>query len=83
MTIENDNKAIKRNVDKGYELINARYKLNPIESKLILSIIGLIREEDEDLMTYTIPLNNFSFLTDNKNHSKLKSSCKAINEKAY
>lgn len=81
MTIENDNKAIKRNVDKGYELINARYKLNPIESKLILSIIGLIREEDEDFKTYTIPLNNFSFLTDNKNHSKLKSSCKAIMKK--
>jgi len=81
MTIDNENKAIARNVDKGYDLINARYKLNPIESKLILSIIGLVREEDEDFKTYSIPLNNFTFLTDNENYSRLKSSCKSIMKK--
>ena len=78
MKIENDNTIIKRTVDKGYELINARYRLNPIESKLILSIIGLVKKDDEDFKTYSIPLSNFSFLTDNKNHSRLKKACKNI-----
>lgn len=81
MLIDNENKALNRSVDKGYDLINARYKLNPIESKLILSIIGLVRKEDEDFKTYTIPLSNFNFLTDNGHHSRLKSSCKAIMKK--
>jgi plasmid replication initiation protein len=68
-------------IDKHYNLINAKYKLSAVEQKLVLSIISLVRPEDEDFKNYIIPISDFEFLAENKNHSRLKKYCKAIMSK--
>lgn len=68
-------------VTKHYDLINARYKLNPIEIKIVLTLISIIQQTDEDFFTYQIPLSSFDFLTKNKNHSLLRTSCKSLMSK--
>jgi len=55
-------------INKQYQLINSRYKLSPVEQKLVLSIISLVEPQDEDFKNYQIPANTFDFITDNKNH---------------
>ena len=71
----------KNKVDKSYDLITSRYKLSIIEQKLVLSIISLIRPSDSDFMNYQIPTNQFGFLTDNRNGSRLKKHCKDLMSK--
>jgi len=65
-------------IDKSYSLINAKYKLNPIEIKLVLSIVGLVRSDDEELKDYIIPLKHFEFLTKNENYTRLRQACKSL-----
>lgn len=74
--ITNSNK-----VEKDYSLITARYKLSTVEQKLVLSIISLIRPNDTDFMNYQIPVNQFDFLSDNNNQSRLKKYCKDLMSK--
>jgi len=72
----------KQIVNKDYALINARYKLSNVQTKIILKIISLIKnKEDTDFMVYQLPLSIFDFLTDNKNHERLKKECKRLMEK--
>ena len=71
----------KNKIDKDYQLITARYKLSLTEQKLVLSIISLIRPTDTDFMNYQIPLNQFEFLTNNDNGSRLKKYCKDLMSK--
>jgi plasmid replication initiation protein len=76
------NTLTKRNkIDKSYDLINGRYKLSVTEQKLVLSIISLIRPSDSDFMNYQIPINQFGFLTDNRNGARLKKHCKDLMSK--
>ena len=71
----------KNKVDKDYQLITARYKLSPVEQKLVLSIISLIRPTDSDFMNYQIPISQFGFLTENGNGVRLKKYCKDLMSK--
>ena len=72
----------KRNlVTKQYQLINAKYKLSVTEQKLVLSIISLVSPNDTDFMNYQIPLNQFEFLNDNRNATRLKKYCKDLMSK--
>jgi len=74
--------AKKEIVNKEYQLINARYKLSTVQTKIILKVIALINnKEDEDFLTYQIPLSHFDFLTKHSNYSKLAKDCDAILEK--
>lgn len=68
-------------ITKHYELINAKYKLNPIEIKIVLTLISLIDKADKDFFTYQIPLSTFKFLTKDKNHNLLRSSCRSLMSK--
>jgi len=72
---------IKNKVDKSYDLINSKYKLSIVEQKLVLSIISLVRKEDDEFKNYYIPINQFSFLTDNRNGVRLKKHCKNLMSK--
>ena len=68
----------KNKVDKHYNLIEAKYKMGVTESKIVLSIISLIRASDEDFMSYQIPLSSFKFLYENDNGRRLKKYCENI-----
>ena len=71
----------KNKIDKDYQLITARCKMSLTEQKLVLSIISLIRPTDTDFMNYQIPLNQFEFLTNNDNGSRLKKYWKDLMSK--
>lgn len=75
------NLIIKNKIDKHYDLISSRYKLSAIEQKLVLSIISMIRPDDTDFMNYQIPVTQFDFITDNKNHQRLRKHCKDLMSK--
>ena len=68
----------KNKVDKHYNLIEAKYKMGATESKIVLSIVSLIRPSDEDFMSYQIPLSSFKFLNDERNGRRLKKYCENI-----
>ena len=77
-----ENMAKKEIVNKEYQLINARYKLTSVQTKIILKIIALINnKKDTELLTYQIPLSYFDFLTENKNHNILKNESIKLMEK--
>jgi plasmid replication initiation protein len=65
-------------IDKSYSLINSRYSTTTVQSKIILSVLSLIRPTDEDFKEYIVPINEFEFLTDNKNHARLRQECKKL-----
>ncbi len=73
--------AKRKMIDKHYNLINAKYKLSAVEQKLVLSIVSLVRPEDEDLKDYIIPISDFEFLADNANCRRLKIYCKSLMSK--
>lgn len=62
-------------VTKKYDLINAKYSLTALESKIALTVISMVRKEDEAFFMYQIPIKNFDYLTKDKNHSLLKKTC--------
>jgi len=68
-------------VNKHYQLINSRYKLSPVEQKLVLSIISLIQPNDDDFMNYQIPVSAFEFLSEARNTPRLKKYCKDLMSK--
>lgn len=45
-------------VVKKNPLVNARYKLNPLELKIILSVVGMIDKDDSDFWTYQIRVSD-------------------------
>lgn len=68
-------------INKQYQLINSRYKLSPVEQKLVLSIISLVQPNDTDFKNYEIPVSTFDFITDNKNHQRIRKYCKDLMSK--
>ena len=74
--------AKKEIVNKDYQLINARYKLTSIQTKMLLKIISLINNKDDsEFLIYQIPLSFFDFLTNHKHHNRLAKECDNILEK--
>ncbi|MEA3451932.1 MAG: replication initiation protein [Bacteroidota bacterium] len=65
-------------IDKSYGLINSRYSLSATQSKIVLSVLSLIRPTDKDFKEYIIPVSEFSFLTDQNNHQRLRAECKKL-----
>ena len=50
-------------IQEKYELINARYRLSAIQTKIVLKVISLINtQEDPDFEVYELPLCFFDFL---------------------
>jgi len=68
-------------VNKQYQLINSRYKLSPVEQKLVLSIISLVQPDDEDFKNYRLPISTFDFIAENRNAVRLKKYCKDLMSK--
>jgi len=68
--------AKKQIVNKNYALINAKYRLTTVQSKIVLKVISLINNKiDTEFETYQLPLSTFDFLTNNKNHGRLIKEC--------
>lgn len=65
-------------IDKSYDLINSRYSLSVVQTKILLSVISLIRTDEKDFKEYNIPISEFSFLVENDNYTRLKKEVKAL-----
>ena len=75
-------KELKNNsVDKSYQLTNSKYRLKPTEIKLVLSLLSLVREEDEEFKEYKIPLSNLRDTLNVKNGQDIKMACLTIMSK--
>lgn len=70
----------KRNIVKqGYELINAKYKLNTSEIKFILNAITKINKDDDNFKEYTITIKELENTLDkDQNETRLKQFAKKI-----
>lgn len=62
-------------VTKKYDLINAKYSLTALESKIALTVLSMVRKEDEAFFMYQIPIKNFDYLTKDNNYALLKKTC--------
>jgi len=69
----------KQIIVKDFNLINAKYKLTTVQSKMVLKIISMINNKiDTEFELYKLPLSVFEFLTDNKNYDRLKKECENL-----
>ena len=69
----------KQIVNKNFSLINARYRLSTVQSKMVLKVISLINNKiDTEFETYQLSLDTFDFLTDNENYTRLKTECENL-----
>jgi len=64
--MKKNNNEKKLVVKKANQLIEARYKLDKNEQKLILAVVSMINEGDEDFLEYTLSVQNFVNLMDVK-----------------
>lgn len=75
----------KKIVKQDYKLVNARYKLNRNELKLILIGISNLKDTDEDDKIYTIKLSEISEELNNESltnkHTRLKNFCENLLKK--
>ena len=71
----------KQLINKDFALINARYKLSKVQTKMILKVISLIKPNDTDFSTYHLPLSFFDFMAENKNHQRISEECSKLMEK--
>ncbi|MEA3314859.1 MAG: replication initiation protein [Campylobacterota bacterium] len=68
-------------VNKSNLLISSRYKLSATQSKIILKVVSMINNKiDTEFEYYQLPLTTFDFLTNNKNHNRLKEECSKLNK---
>lgn len=65
-------------VDKGYDLVNSKYSLSVSQTKIVLTVLSLIRPEDEKFKYYKIPIKEFDFLVENGNYARLKRDCRKL-----
>lgn len=65
-------------IDKSYDLINSRYSLSVVQTKILLSVISLIRPDEKHFKEYNIPISEFSFLVENDNYTRLRKEVKAL-----
>lgn len=68
----NNNLVVKKN-----PLVNARYKLNPLEIKILLSVVGLIDKEDSFFWTYDVPVKDLG------DYKEIKRSCRSLMTKVF
>ncbi|MEA2018929.1 MAG: replication initiation protein, partial [Campylobacterota bacterium] len=77
-----ENMAKKEIINKDYQLINARYKLSVVQTKIILKTLSLINnKEDTEFLVYQLPMSFFNFLSDHKNHKRIREECKVLRRK--
>jgi len=68
---------------KEYELINARYRLSAIQTKIVLKVISLINtKEDPDFMVYQLPRSFFDFLGVHNTLIRIRKECKELRQKS-
>ncbi len=65
-------------VVKKNPLVNARYKLNPLELKIILSVVGMIDKDDSDFWTYQIKAKDLA-----DDYKDVKRSCRSLMQKVF
>jgi plasmid replication initiation protein len=65
-------------IDKSYDLTNSRYKLTSTQTKILLSVLSLIRKTDKEFEVYKIPVTEFGFLIESDNYSVLKKECRNL-----
>ena len=65
-------------VVKKNPLVESKYKLNPLELKIILSVIGLIEREDSDFWTYQVSVSDLD-----SDYKHLKRSCRSLMTKVF
>lgn len=72
-------------VKQDFKLVNAKYKLNTSEIKIIMNAISEIKMEDDEFHTYRIHLKDLSTELHNKslsnNHTTLKNFCENLMKK--
>jgi plasmid replication initiation protein len=59
-------------VFKKNPLVESRYKLNPLELKIILSVISMIEKDDSDFWTYQLRVKDLG------EYKELKRSCRSL-----
>jgi len=65
-------------VVKKNPLVESKYKLNPLEIKILLSVIGLIDKNDSDFWTYQLPAKDLE-----SDYKHLKRSCRSLMSKVF
>ena len=68
-------------ITKKYNLINAKYSLTALESKIALTVIAMVRKEDEAFFEYQIPIKHFETLVKDRNYGLLKKTCLSLMRK--
>ena len=70
-------------IQEKYELINARYRLSAIQTKIVLKVISLINtQEDPDFEVYELPLCFFDFLGVRNTPIQIRKECKELRQKS-
>jgi plasmid replication initiation protein len=64
-------------VFKKNPLVESKYKLNPLELKVILSVISLIDKDDSDFWTYQLRAKDLA------DYKELKRACKSLMTKVF
>jgi len=65
-------------VFKANDLVNARYKLNPVELKLVLYAISAIKPDDSDFWTYTLQLKDLGI-----DYKELKTASRTLMQRVF
>lgn len=65
-------------VFKANDLVNARYKLNPVELKLVLYAISAIKPDDTDFWTYTLQLKDLGM-----DYKELKAASRTLMQRVF
>jgi len=65
-------------VVKKNPLVESRYKMSPLELKIILSVIGLIDKNDSDFWTYQLRAKDLE-----SDYKHLKRSCRSLMTKVF
>lgn len=76
------NETQQKELHKEYGLINARYRLSAIQTKIVLKVISLINtKEDPDFMVYGVELSFFDFLGEANTLEDIRKECKELRQK--
>lgn len=72
-------------VKQDYQLVNAKYKLNPNEIKIIMNAVSEIKMEDKDFHTYRMKLSDISEELHNqslkRSYTRIKNFCEDLLKK--
>lgn len=65
-------------IDKSYDLINSKYSVSANQSKIVLTVLSLIRPDDTEFKNYSIPVSEFKWLVENDNYTRLRTECRKL-----